>query len=115
MNKGDAEILQVIKEEMPDFVAVEQPAVLPFRSKKDGRVFHGRLFGSVPNGDDDRMWVVRFSDQIALWWYDEIQAEPCWKCGGTGLFCTHVLNGIPQSATGFDCWKCAGTGWIEKG
>ena len=37
----------------------------------------------------------------------------CSKCGGTGFFCTHIENGIPQSMTGFDCWACEGAGWKQ--
>lgn len=39
-------------------------------------------------------------------------SKPCPKCSGSGFFCLGVVNGEPQSNTGFDCYKCHGTGWV---
>ena len=45
-------------------------------------------------------------------------ARICNKCSGTGFFCTHIVDGVPQSRTGFTCYGCDGTGWkvvIKRG
>ncbi len=38
------------------------------------------------------------------------QRTPCRRCGQTGRFITHVLNGQPKGPGG-PCFRCAGKGY----
>jgi hypothetical protein len=93
---------------------IDNQAVLPFRDKATGNVLRGKLLGTVDIPGHGKAWAVEFSDGVRAWWIDELLAKECGKCGGTGFFCTHILDGVPQSNTGYDCWKCGGTGWVES-
>ena len=43
---------------------------------------------------------------------EQHEAKMCTKCGGSGIYSTMVVNGMPYSPTGTDCYRCRGRGWL---
>ncbi len=76
----------------------------------DGICRNGRILGESQDG---RAIVMFANEELLNVPFSRIQQDPCSKCNGTGFYCTHMHNGRPQSATGFDCWKCNGSGWAS--